>query len=153
MTFEIFSNIIFLVLLIGYLHYFILIMCYFVEGYYMYIETSIQTKNDTANLESPLVNFATSGNTQGTVCVRFWYHMYGAHVDALNVFIKTGSSLPSNPVWTKKGTQGDKWRLAQIVVSRTPAFKVSSSSVELVSFNTFCVFCLVMCFNVVDYLT
>jgi len=94
------------------------------NGYYMYIETSLRTKNDTANLESPLINFATSGNAQGTVCVRFWYHMYGAHVDALNVFIKTGSSLPSKPVWTKQGTQGDKWRLAQIAVKRTPAFKV-----------------------------
>ena len=95
----------------------------------MYIETSLRTQNDTANLESPLINFATNGNAQGTVCVRFWYHMYGAHVDALNVFIKTGSTLPSKPVWMKKGTQGDKWRLAQIVVNRTPAFKVSNDQV------------------------
>lgn len=93
-------------------------------GYYMYIETSLRSQNDTANLESPLINFATSGNAQGTVCVRFWYHMYGAHVDALNVFIKTGSTLPSRPIWTKKGTQGDRWRMAQIVVNRMPAFKV-----------------------------
>ena len=108
----------------------------------MYIETSLRTRNDTANLESPLVNFATSGNPQGTVCVRFWYHMYGAHVDALNVFIKTGSALPSKPVWTKKGTQGDKWRLAQIAVKRTPAFKVGFLYFfHLLKFSTTCSIC------------
>ena len=111
----------------------------------MYIETSLRSRNDTALLESPLINFATSGNPQGTVCVRFWYHMYGAHVDTLNVFIKTGSTLPAKPVWTKKGTQGDKWRLAQIVVSRTPAFKVRPNGHLSTSLRAF--FCYVNCCN------
>ena len=90
----------------------------------MYIETSWQSHNDTANLKSPKIDFKTNGNAQGTVCVRFWYHMYGSHVDALNVFIQNGTSMPAKPVWTKKGTQGDKWRLGQIIVKRTPAFNV-----------------------------
>eukprot|EP00794_Sanderia_malayensis_P017044 gene17044-18759_t len=92
-----------------------------INGYYMYIETSWQTHNDTANLVGPLVNFRTGGSN---ACVRFWYHMYGAHVDKLNVFIQTGNTMPTSPIWTQQGTKGDKWRLAQIVVSRTPAFKV-----------------------------
>eukprot|EP00795_Rhopilema_esculentum_P012712 gene12712-3431_t len=94
------------------------------NGYYMYIETSWQSHNDTANLKSPKIDFKTNGNAQGTVCVRFWYHMYGSHVDALNVFIQNDTSMPAKPVWTRKGTQGDKWRLGQIVVKRTPAFNV-----------------------------
>lgn len=57
------------------------------KGWYMYIETSYPRKpNDTAGLVSPTIQKAGS-----SACVLFWYHMFGPHVNALNVYMKVGN--------------------------------------------------------------
>lgn len=95
----------------------------FCAGYYVYIETSWQSPNDTAVLESVIVP-KTSGKPNSLVCLQFWYHMHGQHVDTLNLYMKQGQQLPASPIWTKSGTQGNKWRLGQIAVTSTTPFKV-----------------------------
>ena len=95
----------------------------FSVGYYVYIEASGLSANDTALLESAMVP-ATIGKPSGMVCLQFWYHMYGQHVDTLNVFVKPGNQLPSSPTWTKSGTQGTQWRLGQVAVSSRASFQV-----------------------------
>lgn len=65
-----------------------LITCYLYllsgKGWYMYIETSYPRRpNDTAGLVSPTIQTSSS-----SVCVLFWYHMFGPHVNALNVYTK-----------------------------------------------------------------
>ena len=101
----------------GLQHYF---LSNFVGGYYMYIETSAPRRNgDTARLISP--------RQQGQAtprCLRFWYHMYGAHVNALNVYVMSGSRL-GTAVWTRKGTQGNHWFQASVNLNRTSSFNVS----------------------------
>lgn len=92
----------------------------------MYIESSYQSANDTAVLESAVVP-STSSKPRQTVCLSFWYHMYGQHVDKLNVFRMTGQTLPSAPVWTKQGTQGNQWRRALIGFTSSSPFRVSLS--------------------------
>lgn len=58
------------------------------NGWYMYIETSYPRKpNDTAGLVSPSIQKPGS-----SACVLFWYHMFGPHVNALNVYMKVGNS-------------------------------------------------------------
>jgi len=53
----------------------------------MYIETSYPRKpNDTAGLVSPAIQKSGS-----SACVLFWYHMFGPHVNALNVYMKVGN--------------------------------------------------------------
>jgi len=52
-------------------------------------------------------------NTAGPSCVLFWYHMYGADVNRLSVYIKLAGRL-GQAVWSKTGTQGDRWLYAQI---------------------------------------
>ena len=55
----------------------------------MYIETSSpRSPNDKAQLQSGLVQPTTV--TSGR-CLKFWYHMWGDHVDTLNVYRKAGS--------------------------------------------------------------
>lgn len=108
---------------LGCANLFLNLILVFCTGYYVYIETSWQSPNDTAVLYSPNVP-TTSGKPNNMVCLQFWYHMHGQHVDTLNLFMKQGQQLPPSPIWTKSGTQGNRWRLGQIAVTSTTPFQV-----------------------------
>ncbi|XP_014680989.1 PREDICTED: MAM and LDL-receptor class A domain-containing protein 1-like [Priapulus caudatus] len=71
-------------------------------GHYVYIETSAQVAGETARLIS-----GPHAQTDGK-CLKFYYHMYGDHVDTLNVYLKQSAAL-GQPVWTMSGNQGDTW--------------------------------------------
>ena len=87
-------------------------------GWYIYIETSWPRKqNDTARLVSPEIPSAAQ------MCLQFWYHMYGSHVANLTVARWQGTTR--KPLWTKTGTQGDRWRHATLDVSSSTKFKVT----------------------------
>ena len=76
------------------------------QGYYMYIETSSpRQQGDNAKLNSPKLQFS------GSMCLKFYYHMYGANIATLNVIIK------GNNVFTASGNKGNKWLRAAIDVS------------------------------------
>ena len=93
-------------------------------GWYVYMETSGKEINSTADLISPTINFATTRDGSDLVCVRFYYHMYGKHVDTLSVFRTDSGSTKSTLLWTKKGTRPDAWTYGQITVNRIPSFQV-----------------------------
>jgi hypothetical protein len=89
------------------------------DGYYMYIETSgSRHAGDKAHLKSPAVSTDPS-----TKCLRFWYHMYGATIGQLNVYLRAGAGL-GPAIWTRRGTQGNKWIQGQVVINKTSAFTV-----------------------------
>lgn len=84
---------------------------YFTGGYYMFIETSAPRRpGDKARLISPAIN----GNTQQ--CMTFYYHMYGPHVKALNVYFILSNTTYSNITWTRQGTQGNRWIMGQVQI-------------------------------------
>ena len=75
-------------------------------GYYMYIETSSpRQQGDNAKLNSPKLPFS------GSMCLKFYYHMYGANIGKLEVMIS------GNKVFTASGDKGNKWLRAAIDVS------------------------------------
>ena len=74
--------------------------------------------NDLARLISPSVT-----NT-GPQCLQFYYHMYGQHIGRLNVYVKTGTTLPSAPMWTKSQNQGNKWTVAQTTIQASQQYQV-----------------------------
>jgi hypothetical protein len=89
-------------------------------GWYMFIETSSpRVHGEKARYISPPVI------PHGPKCLEFYYHMYGAHVDTLNMYVKTSQAL-NTPVWTKTGTQGTKWNLATVQITASVIYRVGS---------------------------
>ncbi|MED6241113.1 hypothetical protein ATANTOWER_028659 [Ataeniobius toweri] len=79
-------------------------------GKYLYIESSHPSeKENTAQLKSLLLPPAG----QKGYCFTFWYHMFGATVGSLRMFLKTADSLDKTLVWQQSGSQRDEWLLAQ----------------------------------------
>ena len=61
------------------------------KGYYIYIETSSpRSRGHVAKLESGTITPTTG--TSGK-CFSFWFHMFGADVDTLNLYTRTLGTL------------------------------------------------------------
>lgn len=91
----------------------------FLAGRYMYVEVNGKQNGDIARISSPLV----SVSQKTTKCLKFWYHMYGPHIASLNVYANTTSL--GFPIWSKNGTQGNKWKLAKVDVVMSQSYSVS----------------------------
>ena len=78
---------------------------YYTEGWYIYLEASLQKSGEKAKL--------LSGYMTGTQCVQFKYHMLGSGIGTLRVYqIKRKDSTP-RVVWYRVGDQGEDWKNAQ----------------------------------------
>ena len=99
-------------------------MCGFTgKGWYIYIEASSPRKpNDTARLISTSIPGTTASKGK---CLSFWYHMYGADINTLSVFVRTGG-VHDTKLWSKQGTHADKWLHALVTVNSRTHFQVSS---------------------------
>ncbi|KAI8481744.1 hypothetical protein Bbelb_405010 [Branchiostoma belcheri] len=77
-------------------------------GHYMYMETSSDgvplSEGDAARLLSPRYPPTTS------MCLTFFYHMYGANIGSLRVYVKQTGTLTLT--WSKNGSLGDMWYMA-----------------------------------------
>ncbi|XP_072039248.1 MAM and LDL-receptor class A domain-containing protein 2-like [Amphiura filiformis] len=81
-------------------------------GYYMYLECSdsYEDPGDVAHLASPYLNPTTE-----PPCMEFYYHMWGADVDMLNIYVvEFGSSMPIDPHLTLFGDRGNQWLQALV---------------------------------------
>lgn len=87
-------------------------------GRYMYVEVNGKQNGDIARISSPLV----SVSQKTTKCLKFWYHMYGPHIASLNVYANTTSL--GFPIWSKNGTQGNKWKLAKVDVVMSQSYSL-----------------------------
>jgi len=82
----------------------------------MYLDSGAPAKrNDSARLESfPL------SKTSEARCLSFYYHMFGQHIDTLNVYIR--DTINETIIWTKKGNQGNTWVNGKVNVYSTETF-------------------------------
>ncbi|XP_042563360.1 enteropeptidase [Clupea harengus] len=55
--------------------------------------------------------------SNGSVCLSFWYHMYGLEVSSLSVWVESGSN--SSELFHKEGNYGDHWNYGQITLNTT----------------------------------
>uniref|UniRef100_A0A3Q4HYY5 MAM domain containing glycosylphosphatidylinositol anchor 2a n=2 Tax=Neolamprologus brichardi TaxID=32507 RepID=A0A3Q4HYY5_NEOBR len=83
-------------------------------------------EDDTARLLSPTFNSKSSSvSNNPTYCFAFYYHMYGKHIGALNVFLRQkGQAVTDTLVWSLTGNQGDRWRQAKVKIHPTTAFQM-----------------------------
>ena len=85
----------------------------------MYIETSSPRKpKERAQFLSPFYPAAPNGK-----CLNFWYHMFGSHIGAMNVYIKDGLSIGTK-VWNETGNQGNFWLHARAPIKINNRFQV-----------------------------
>ena len=83
----------------------------------MYIETSSpRVKDDYAKLSSPSLTF------RGKMCLKFFYHMYGATIGRLYVTIN------GKTVFSASGNKGNKWLQASITASLSGMYVVRNIS-------------------------
>lgn len=101
-------------------------------GYYIYYEANNGNMNDKAQLQSPRFSV-----TSGKKCLSFWYYMYGPSVNALNVYLKTGSNL-GTAVFHRERTQGQKWNQATITITNKRNIQVSTTCFIRTLFLCFC---------------
>lgn len=103
------------------------------NGSYAYIETSWPRKpNDTARLLSPIVPVSTRpGN-----CLKFWYHMYGPHIETLNVYTMT-SNKQRTLRWTRSGNQGTEWKYGQVFMMNPTPIQVGNIQKDVQRYKTF----------------
>ena len=74
----------------------------------MYIETSSPRQYK----EKAKLQFSVSSSDFGKLsCLKFYYHMYGATINTLNVY--NGNTR----VFTKRGNQGNKWLFTEITLT------------------------------------
>ncbi|XP_034743360.1 MAM and LDL-receptor class A domain-containing protein 1 [Etheostoma cragini] len=77
------------------------------KGYYMLITTAFNLNISSA---ARLVGFPPAGQV---ICVSFWYHIFGNSIGSLK-FITKHSGDVETIVWMRTGTQGNKWRFADL---------------------------------------
>ena len=76
----------------------------------MYIETSSPRAFDSS-AKARLEFSVPSADTGKVSCLAFYYHMYGATINTLNVI--SGQET----VFTLSGNQGDQWKKVQITMT------------------------------------
>ena len=93
-------------------------------GRYVFIEASHRKYGDKARLISDWLE------PNKTMCIQFWYHMYGRDVGKLNVYIVANSSQTQE--WSQEGNQGNRWFFAQVPIYHTSPYKVGMYKLSLV---------------------
>ena len=85
-------------------------------GTFLFIEASREKQGDKARLLSRYFK------SMETVCLQFWYHMYGKDTGKLNVYVKTNQT--EQLVWSEAGDKGDEWLFGQTALSANNTFQV-----------------------------
>nr|XP_054757472.1 MAM and LDL-receptor class A domain-containing protein 1-like [Lytechinus pictus] len=90
-------------------------------GWYLYIDTSSQSTGDIARILTPLQPVTSQQ------CLTLWYHMFGASLETLNIYLRrndANDSYVGDLVWRTQGDRADQWLEAQISVAEAVPYQV-----------------------------
>ena len=96
-----------------------IIYSFFLEGFYLYVESTGRRERDTARLISKELP-KTSPNQK---CFKFFYHMYGSTIGSLTVRLMS-KGQPEKVLFTKAGNQGFKWQPAELSINTAQPYQV-----------------------------
>uniref|UniRef100_A0A4W4EDD0 Transmembrane serine protease 15 n=1 Tax=Electrophorus electricus TaxID=8005 RepID=A0A4W4EDD0_ELEEL len=90
------------------------------SGYYIITQSSQGYWRKAYRIQSlPLAS------ENGSVCLRFWYHMYGMDVWRLIIMTKHESAIST--LFLKEGNYGDNWNYGQITINHTVVFEAQKN--------------------------
>ncbi|XP_066300039.1 MAM and LDL-receptor class A domain-containing protein 2-like [Branchiostoma lanceolatum] len=96
-------------------------------GFYMFAETSSpQSYGDQAWLISPV--FAATPDAS-TCQIRYWFHMYGEHVEELNVYRRQYNSGKGVRLMNHHGNFGDMWTRFYVNISSDTPYQIVMEAV------------------------
>ncbi|XP_041849179.1 MAM and LDL-receptor class A domain-containing protein 2 [Melanotaenia boesemani] len=87
------------------------------NGYFMLIQSAY---NLNISSTARLISFPQPAGR--VLCVSFWYHIFGNSIGSLK-FITKLSGEPETVVWMRSGTQGNKWRFADLTFNNDKAIQ------------------------------
>lgn len=99
-------------------------------GHYLYIESSFpQLFKDTAILLGPVLQptqrrWEDSGVKSKPCMFRFHFHMFGAQVFRLAVYLRTTTSGRRHMLWVRYGNQGDLWHRKTLYLNSVQPFQI-----------------------------
>ena len=79
-------------------------------GYYIFLESSSMNAGDRTQLVS------SRQTPSKDRCMTFYYHMFGAHVNTLNIYRDT------TLIWSRSTNQGNVWRKGQVTLRSSSAW-------------------------------
>lgn len=75
----------------------------------MFLESSGKSKGDKAQLVS------SKQQSLSDRCLRFYYHMFGGHINTLNVY------QDSKVIWSRSANRGNVWIQGMVTLKSSPA--------------------------------
>ena len=107
----------------------------------MFIDSSIPNrKGQKARVKS--VTITKSSNS--VHCLRFAYYMYGDNVGTMNVYLSTGTSVPTIPSYSLTGSKGNQWFRQQLTINFNSNLDFSVNNLNFVFINMNILICLII---------
>ena len=102
-----------------YMHVFMHVFIHvYISGIYAFIETTKHgLKSEKAIIKSVLFDPTSS------VCLSFWYNMYGTSVDTLSILLNASHSEVK---WEITGNQGKEWKLGRLPIVSNVKYQVQN---------------------------
>jgi hypothetical protein len=111
------------------------------DGYYLYSKSILVDSSTpaSARIISPYSKIKSNGG-----CLKFFYHMYGADVDKINIYLTEANSNDNGkPVWQKYGNRGDKWLFGHVYVEA----ESSETDYKFIIEGTVCICAYIWCLS------
>lgn len=94
---------------------------YLSSGKYLFIETS---SPNLAGFKAQIRTRDVLDPSCSSCNLTFWYHMYGATIKDLRVFLEPTNGMAAKVVWSETGDQGNQWNFATVPLQSSVSYRI-----------------------------